>query len=215
MKRKNIVYIFGADGAGKTTMAEALQTRLPDAVTVNASRPEAWPDTSWHREIQTRGLDPNTRDPAFHFESMSRCYQMAGNLLARSEVSTVCIDSDLRAKIAAKAIAWYQHPESLSTLYGKLCDITNVKVDADIRQVGLHVTIGGESPADRAQLLMGRIADRGEASVFDPDSPQTAESLLAALDDLEGVLQQRQDPFVRVETNQPYDLGQVAGQLLA
>lgn len=209
---KTIAYIFGPDGAGKSTVTRELLRVVPNATSMNASRPDTWQVSTWHDEITEQGLDPNTLDPVFHIESMRRCYRAANVVLQLSGVDTVLIDSDLRAKAAVKAKAWYGYDVPLGDLYAQLCDVTNPEVPNN-RQVGLHVTVGGTSITERATTLMSRIDARGETSFYDPTSTEDISSLLEAFEELEEVLKARQDQFARIETNRPYSLALVAGQL--
>jgi hypothetical protein len=208
---KAIVYVFGPDGAGKSTVANGLAEALPGVISFNASQPASWPDTSWHEEILAQGLDPNTLDPTFHMESIRRCYRAASGLLRLGDVNTVIIDSDLRTKAAAKAGAWYGHGE-VGEIYGQLSALAKAELPPNTTEVGLHVTVGGEL-ADRTTTILGRVAGRGQASFYDPTSAEATSLLVRAFDAIEATIQTNGDPVVRVETDHAIDMPALVGSL--
>jgi hypothetical protein len=212
---KKLVYAFGPDGAGKSSVIGELQAELPGVVAFNASQPQTWPDTSWHEEIQSKGHNPNTLDPEFHKTSIRHSYRMASCLLRSGEASLVIIDSDLQAKAAAKVSAWYAPGTPVMAVYDTLEPISQVEIGNDITKIGLHVTIGKGSTNERAEELMRRVAGRGEASFYDPTSTEHASALILAFDALAAGLRERTMPLIQIETDVSFDPAALTQQLLS
>jgi hypothetical protein len=201
---KKLVYVFGPDGAGKSTLVKDLAHDVPDSVIVGGSCPALWPDTSWHEETAAAGIDPWTKDPSYHLATLNRCFAMIGSLLRPECPPPVVVDSDPRAQIAVKACTLYAHPTPLPEFYAQLDEMAAPHLEG-VQQVGVYVTVGQGSPEARAEALAARIEGRGGRSAFEPASLEQARDLVLAFDSLEGVLQDRNVNLVRVETDAPFD----------
>jgi energy-coupling factor transporter ATP-binding protein EcfA2 len=213
---KKLVYLFGPDGAGKSTLAGHLSGALQTDTIIHGSDPASWPDTSWQQEILACGLDPSTKDPEFHLTTLTRCYAMIGNLLRADWTEPLIVDSDPRAQIAVKACALYDHPVPLPEFYTHLDGLASRQIDDDtVGQVGIHVTIGRGNVESRATTLVQRIDARRDMSSFDPASVEQARELVLAFDSLESVLRERDTSVIRVEADRELDIRMLAAQVVA
>jgi len=210
---KKLVYLFGPDGAGKSTLGRGIASCVPNSLTLHGSNPASWPDTSWHREAVLAGIDPATKDPRYHLETLGRCYAMIGGLLRAENPPPLIIDSDPRAQIAVKACTLYGHPVPLPDFHTQLDALALPHIE-EVEQVGVHVTVGRGTPEERAETLARRIANRGDASPFDPASLDQARDLVLAFDALEILIAGRGAPLVRIETDRPIDHAMLSAQIL-
>ena len=205
--------MFGPEGAEKSQVAYQTAEALPNsALLFNGSDPSTWHDVSWYNELDGHGIQEGALDPRLNMLAIKRCYRAANGLLRLGQLNTAIIDPDLRSRAALEATAWHGNAAPLSELYGHVRHIADGEVDDHIRQIGVHVTVAGNTPSERSDFLAGRFQQRGAS--FSSITPEQNQRMLEACDDLEDIIRSTGEQVVRIETNDPASTERAVGQLV-
>jgi hypothetical protein len=203
-----LIYTFGPDGAGKSTLAARLRETLPGAILIEGTHPERWPDTSWYDQPANREAlrQPDIKGCS---ELTVACFSLINHLAQSGKTENVILDSDPRLQVAGKFSTILGTLPSES-VYGMMDEAAKSQLIDSIDQKGLHVTVDGETLRERAGVLIGRIMRRGNPSPFDPKTIEEAEPLVATFDNLSDLLQQQGESITRIDTGLPFSTVEIA-----
>lgn len=168
-----IISLFGPDGVGKSTVAEALRTA--GCLVFSGTGVADWPDQTWYDELSAKGLHEPSIDNQAHFlEKIERLHLMATRLAGNK---IVVIDSNPFHKTLAYD---YSRAEKdgkdgrkvLQERFKALARLANM--DTDYRHVYFQISPSLDDTA-QAAILQERVDSRTQRAYFDPRS--TTQSL--------------------------------------
>lgn len=167
-----IVSLFGPDGVGKSTIANRLQSK--GAFVFSGTGVASWPDQTWIRELEGKGIDePSYNDEGHFIDKIVRCHELARKLEKQHDL--VVIDSDpLHKTLMHDALKGRRrHAELWAHAYP----------DGD-DSVHVYLHLAGASHDAAATELQRRIHSRGELAPFDPESVEQSVKMIEACEQL-------------------------------
>ncbi|HYH75275.1 MAG TPA: hypothetical protein VD735_04930 [Candidatus Saccharimonadales bacterium] len=219
-----VVWLFGADGAGKTQLTSDLMRELPsdlNAVSFTGSRPDTWPDDRYSELLRSAGFDEATsRDPNYFRLKTSVSYALAAHLATKSSV--VIIDSCVRGKtVLAEYAADTDEVGQRVRLITKSDDLGRLaakQLKGRASELGVHVTWGNNEQHaldTRSAVVFDRVCTRDVPSDFDPTTLTQTALQIAGADKLEKRMGMHNQPVLRVDTNSAaYDIVRIKQALL-
>lgn len=192
-----IISLFGPDGAGKSTLSRHLADvgwRVFSGTDVSS-----WPDQSWIRDLNARGIDEPSYDVDEHFlEKIRRAHQMARHLEA--QYGHIVIDSDpLHKTLIHDYSRGVQRFDELYKLAFRGSDSQHIHVAVMINDTDVRA----------ASILHRRIVARKDAKYFDPKTTEQSLDMIRATRQLIGELESRGEAVEVVTSDQPAELTEI------
>jgi len=215
---KQLITVFGPRLAGKSTVSRELSEQLPGSQVLDCNRPETWEDKTLHgylkNVIYPMGASQEmTR--LFHFQE---AYKAAGGLLQSADTLIVdaapCI-GQLSNFLMTMSV---QESHMLRGVHEAYDAVADSHLGVTPARLALYVTVGGETPYDRARTLAQRLpqADGHSPSMQQIDEFCADESrAILAMDTVEAYMEVTGLPVFRINTDMPYDVALLAQDILA
>ena len=198
-----IISLFGPDGVGKSTIANAL--RDTGCLVFSGTHVSQWPDQTWIHELNSRGLhEPSIEDEDHFLEKIRRLHTMIP-LYAAGQ--TVIIDSDPFHKTLmhdySRALKKDMDPEVfIRERFEELSKLADMKTS--YRHVGFQISNSLEDDV-QARILQERVNGRGSYDHFDPRTVKQSLHMVKACRLITQLLKEFGQEVIMVETNKPLD----------
>jgi hypothetical protein len=193
---KHIVSVFGAPLTGKTHISHELAGVIPSAV-----RYGSYDEVKRPFALERAG-------------DITRVYKDIGALLAENDV--VVVDEDPVSMAAMQAFrldSFMGHGRSAAHEYYHKAATANLSL-TDVAYANLHVSVAGDDLGERLGALEARVAPGNSISHIGQIAfVNDVVPLLEAGNEYEHHLRLAGDTVALVETNEAYDINEVARQL--
>lgn len=172
-----IISLFGPDGVGKTTLANALGEKL-DLPVMSGTNISTWEDISWYQSFVAQGIDEGRIDETNHFyEKIYRAHKEAARV--DDLHGGIILDSDPAHK---RFIFQHVLGRNMADVAMEHEHLIGHEAHRNRLQIGMRVSVEGTKEQHAAELQR-RIGKRG-ASIFDPITIEASMAAIHASDDL-------------------------------
>jgi|GEM_PF-3109671 len=215
---KQLITVFGPRLAGKSIVSRELSEQLPGSQVLDCNRPETWEDKTLHGYLKNVIYPMGASQEMTRLLHFQEAYKAAGGLLQSADMLIVdaapCI-GQLSNFLMTMSVQESRKLRGVHEAYDAAADCNMGIAPA---RLALYVTVGGETPYDRARTLAGRLP---QADGYPPSKQQIDEfcanesRAILAMDTVEAYMEVTGLPVYRINTEVEYSVDMLAEDIRA